>query len=177
MRGKDPVLYKLFNSIYGRLYINKESLAKLLKPVDIECTFIVGTYSHLEIKDNKFTLYIPITDNCTILHFILRGYLIKKYLNTTQIELISLQNFKFTSDVETQIKKELFPELIEYSLEDILNNLLNTIDFYLDGSIRDVWSKIKISETKLDTLEKNFYIFNTLIKYYVNPQLLFRQVY
>lgn len=177
MKGKDPVLYKLFNYIYGRMYLNKESLAKLLKPVDIECTFIVGTYSHLQIKDNKFTLYIPTIDNCTILHFILKGYLIKKYLNTNQIELISLHNFKFASDVETQIKKDLFPDLIEYSLEDILNNILNTVDFYLDNSIRDVWSKIRISEAKLETLEKNFYIFNTLIKYYVNPKLLFRQMY
>lgn len=175
MEEKDPVLTKLFNNIYGRKTINRDSLVKLLNSVDIECIFLLAYEDpYLQIINNKFTLYSPSLNNSDRLYYFLRGYLIKKYLNISQIELISLYKFKFTSDVEIQIKKDLFPNLIEFSLEDILRNIPNTIDFLLDDSIKHVWSKLRLTEVNLNRLNQHFYIFNNLIKYYVNPELLFR---
>lgn len=175
MEEKDPVLTKLFNNIYGRKTINRDSLVKLLNSVDIECIFLLAYEDpYLQIINNKFTLYSPSLNNSDRLYYFLRGYLIKKYLNISQIELISLYKFKFTSDVEIQIKKDLFPNLIEFSLEDILRNIPNTIDFLLDDSIKHVWSKIRLTEVSLNRLNQHLYIFNNLIKYYVNPELLFR---
>lgn len=175
MNEKDPFLTRVINKLYGKQNINKATLNYLLKYVGIDnSNDSFFKQVHLCICNNTFTVNTYILSPSQRFYYYFKAYLIKKYLNTDQIESIGLDYFKFKPNLELKIKKELFPGLENYPLDKIILQIISIVFnpkkmFYVDYN-----NRLKLFSNDFIELKEDFYFLNTLIKTYVDPKQLFK---